>query len=38
MSELWGVERVATGGTRVWAQLALGAATPPPAAAIDPTR
>jgi anti-sigma regulatory factor (Ser/Thr protein kinase) len=38
MSELWGVERVATGGTRVWAQLALGAATTPPAAAIDPRR
>jgi serine/threonine-protein kinase RsbW len=34
LSELWGVERVATGGTRVWAQLALGATAPPPAAAI----
>jgi anti-sigma regulatory factor (Ser/Thr protein kinase) len=38
LSELWGVERVATGGTRVWAQLALGATTPPPAAATDPAR
>jgi anti-sigma regulatory factor (Ser/Thr protein kinase) len=37
MSELWGVERVATGGTRVWARLAIGATTPPSAAAIDPT-
>jgi serine/threonine-protein kinase RsbW len=34
LSELWGVERVATGGTRVWAQLALGPTAPPPAAAI----
>ncbi|MEA2283471.1 MAG: hypothetical protein QOK21_4078 [Solirubrobacteraceae bacterium] len=37
LSELWGVERVATGGTRVWAQLALGVTTPP-AAAIDLAR
>jgi anti-sigma regulatory factor (Ser/Thr protein kinase) len=38
ISERWGVERVAGGGTHVWAQLALGATTPPPAAAIDPAR
>jgi anti-sigma regulatory factor (Ser/Thr protein kinase) len=38
LSELWGVERAATGGTRVWARLALGSATPPAAAAINPRR
>ena len=29
LSERWGLERVAAGGTRVWAQLALSAPVPP---------